>query len=213
MKLSTIWLWIAAALAMVIALTSYRYLMPGMPGAAANVLANRFTSTGALVVHVAFAATALALGALQLFPRLRARWPTWHRRAGTVYVIACMIGGAAGLVLALGTTAGPIGTAGFGALALLWIGCTAQAWRFAKARDFISHRRWMIRSYALTFAAVTLRIYLPIAIMARLDIGPAYQAISFLCWVPNLIVAELWLRFGQGVRTSRPLAAPSQSRG
>ena len=213
MKLTTVWLWIAAALAMVIALTSYRYVMPGMPGAAANVLANRFTSTGALVVNVAFAATALALGALQLFPRLRARWPTWHRRAGTVYVIACMIGGAAGLVLALGTTAGPIGTAGFGALALLWIGCTAQAWRFAKARDFISHRRWMIRSYALTFAAVTLRIYLPIAIMARLDIGPAYQAISFLCWVPNLIVAELWLRFGQGVRTSRPLAAPSQSRG
>jgi hypothetical protein len=60
---------------------------------------------------------------------------------------------------------------------------------------------------------VTLRIYLPIAIMARLDVGAAYQAISFLAWVPNLIVAELWLRFGQGVRTSRPLAAPSQSPG
>ena len=213
MKLTTVWLWIAAALAMVISLTSYRYLMPGMPGAAANVLANRFTSTGALVVHVGFAATALALGALQLFPRFRARWSAWHRRAGTVYVIACLVGGAAGLVLALGTTAGPIGTAGFGALAMLWIGFTTQAWRYAKARDFVSHRRSMIRSYALTFAAVTLRIYLPIAIVGGLDIGRAYQAISFLCWVPNLIVAELWLRFGQGVRTSRPLATPSQSPG
>jgi hypothetical protein len=212
-RLSAVWLWIATALAMVIALTSYRYVMPGMPGAAANVVANRFTSTGALVVHAGFAATALALGALQLFPRFRAGWPAWHRRAGTVYVTACMIAGAAGLLLALGTTAGPIGAAGFGALDVLWIGCTANAWRYARARDFVSHRRWMIRSYALTFAAVTLRIYLPIAIIARLNVGEAYQAISFLCWVPNLVVAELWLRFGQGVRTNRPIAVPSQSPG
>ena len=213
MRLSAVWLWIATGLAMVTAMTAYRYLMPGMPGAPANVLANRFTSTGALVVHAGFAATALALGALQLFPRFRASWPAWHRRAGTVYVIVCMIAGTAGLLLALGTTAGPIGTAGFGALAVLWIGCTANAWRYARARDFVSHRRWMIRSYALTFAAVTLRIYLPIAIIAHLDVGAAYQAISFLCWVPNLIVAELWLRFGQQIRTSPPIAAPSQSRG
>ena len=70
-------------------------------------------------------------------------------------------------------------------------------------------RAWMTRSYALTFAAVTLRLYLPVAIIAHWDFDASYRAISFLCWVPNLIVAEAWLR----LRTSRPLAALSQTPG
>jgi hypothetical protein len=212
MRLTRVWLWTATALAIAVALGSYRYLLPGMPGAAPMVVANAFARTGALVVHAGVSATALILGALQFFPRLRARWPAWHRRAGTVYVAACLVGGGAALLLALGTASGPVGTAGFGLLALCWIGCTAQAWRLARARDFVRHPRWMIRSYALTFAAVTLRLYLPIAAVAHLDFSDAYRAISFLCWVPNLIVAELWLRFS-ALRTTRPLAAASQTPG
>lgn len=50
----------------------------------------------------------------------------------------------------------------------------------------------MIRRYALTFAAVTLRIYLPLSQVAGLPFDPAYQTISWFCWVPNLIVAE-WI--------------------
>jgi uncharacterized membrane protein len=195
MKLDRAWLWVAAILAFVIALTAYRYLLPGMPGAAPNVLGNRFAHTGALVLHAGFAATALILGALQFFPRFRARWPAWHRRAGTLYVICCLVGGCAALLLAFGTTSGPIATTGFGLLGLCWLGSTANAWRYARARDFVRHRRWMTRSYALAFAAVTLRLYLPVLFIAHLDFDPGYRAISFLCWIPNLIVAELWLRF------------------
>jgi uncharacterized membrane protein len=213
MNLTRVWLWTATVLAVAIALSSYRYLLPGMPGGATNIVANHFTPTGALVLHAGVSATALILGALQFFPRFRARWPAWHRRAGTVYVLCCLVGGCAALLLAAGTTSGWIATAGFGLLALSWLGCTAQAWRFAKARDFVRHRRWMTRSYALTFAAVTLRLYLPVVFIAHLDFTPSYQAISFLCWVPNLIVAEIWLRFSAGFRTSPPLATAAQSHG
>ncbi len=213
MKLSSVWLWSATVLAAAIALSSYRYLLPGMPGGAPSIVANQYTRTGALVLHAGVSATALLLGALQFFPRLRARWPAWHRRAGTVYVACCLIGGCAALLLALGTTAGPIGTAGFGLLAVCWLGATAQAWRYARARDFVRHRRWMTRSYALTFAAVTLRLYLPVLFIAHLDFNVGYRAISFLCWVPNLIVAELWLRASGPFRTSQPIAAASQSPG
>lgn len=52
----------------------------------------------------------------------------------------------------------------------------------------------MIRSWALTLAAVTLRVYLPLVMALDLPFLPWYRAISFLAWVPNLIVAELWLR-------------------
>ena len=108
-------------------------------------------------------------------------------------MICCLGGGVAGFVLALGSTAGPIGTAGFGLLAVSWLIATGNAWRLARAHDYRRHERWMIRSYALTFAAVTLRLYIPISQAAHLDFVQAYRAISFLAWVPNAIVAELIL--------------------
>ncbi len=81
---------------------------------------------------------------------------------------------------------------GFGLLAVLWLFTTANAYRHIRLGDRVAHRRWMIRSYALTFAAVTLRIYLPLSQVAGLPFDPAYQTISWFCWVPNLIVAE-WI--------------------
>jgi hypothetical protein len=53
----------------------------------------------------------------------------------------------------------------------------------------------MIRSYALCFAAVTLRIWLPLFQFALgLEFIFAYRIIAWLCWVPNLVVAELIVR-------------------
>ena len=62
------------------------------------------------------------------------------------------------------------------------------------ARRFDEHRAWMIRSFALTFAAVTLRIYLPLIPLTDMPFIEGYRAISFLCWVPNLVIAELYIR-------------------
>ena len=45
-----------------------------------------------------------------------------------------------------------------------------------------------------SLAAVTLRIYLPLVMILDLPFLPSYRAISFLAWVPNLMLAELWLR-------------------
>ncbi len=59
---------------------------------------------------------------------------------------------------------------------------------------FVQHREWMIRSFALTFAAVTLRLYLPLAALLSIDFVDAYRALSFLCWVPNRVVVEFYLR-------------------
>lgn len=145
-----------------------------------------------LFVHVAGAVTALLVGSLQFLPSLR-RGAKPHRWTGRVYVAGCLVGGAAGLILSFGSSAGPIATAGFGSLAVLWLAFTGLGWRAAIQRRFVEHRRWMIRSWALTLAAVTLRIYLPLIQIFELPFLPWYQAISFLAWVPNLMLAELWL--------------------
>lgn len=202
-------LWIVAVMSIAIALVSYRYLFPGAPGGAPPILANRFTHLGALTIHAGFAATALILGPFQFFSGIRRRWPRVHRWSGTAYVACCLSAGVAGFILALGTTAGPLAVAGFGSLAVVWLICTGTAWRLAVARDFVRHERWMMRSFALTLGAVTLRIQLPLSQLAGFSYADAYPVISFLAWVPNLIVAEMLIRF----RTSRPLAASLRTPG
>lgn len=186
-------LWLcAAALSAGIAIYSYRYL-PGIGPRPATVLANLFARPW-LAVHVAGAATALLVWPVQFAPRLRMRRPKLHRWVGRVYVIACLIGGVSGLIVAFGSTAGPIATVGFGTLAIVWIIANIQGWRFAIARRFDRHRAWMIRSFALTFGAVTLRLYLPLFPLLGVSFLDGYRAASILSWVPNLIMAELYIR-------------------
>ncbi|HRW75900.1 MAG TPA: DUF2306 domain-containing protein, partial [Saprospiraceae bacterium] len=92
-------------------------------------------------------------------------------------------------------TGGWIACLGFTLLALAWLITTWTAWRRILVRNTEAHRRWMMRSYALTFAAVTLRLWLPLFTGAfGMDFIPAYQIIAWLCWVPNLLVGEWMIR-------------------
>jgi uncharacterized membrane protein len=179
-------------LAVGVAILSYRYLFNLGP-IPPNIAANRFRTMW-LIVHAGFASTALLTGAIQFNSKLRRRWPTFHRRTGRIYGSSCLIGASAGLILAMGSNAGPIASAGFGSLAVAWFYSTWLGWQRARTGQFASHRRWMIRSWALTLSAVTLRAYLPLSEMSGLPELPAYRAISFLCWIPNILVAELLLR-------------------
>lgn len=195
-----------AALALPVAVVSLRYLMPVPPGAPPDVLANRFADPF-LMLHAGFGALALALGPVQFLPRLRRRFTHVHRTIGLLYVIACLTGGVAGLALALGTTAGPVATAGFGLLALAWLYTTSRGLVAALRTRFPAHRRWMIRSFALTLAAVMLRLQLPMGGMFGVDFPTAYVIISFACWVPNLIAAEAWI----ALTAVRLRASPSRA--
>jgi uncharacterized membrane protein len=192
-----------ALLSAAVALFSYRYL-PRVGPLAPDILANLFARPW-LDVHVAGAATALLVGPVQFLPWVRRRLPALHRTLGRIYVVGCLAGGVGGLVMAFGTTAGPIATAGFASLAVCWIIANVQGWRLAMARRLDAHRAWMLRSFALTFAAVTLRIY--IVVLPMLGVAPidAYRAASFLAWIPNLILVELYLRgaFGRPARPAR----------
>lgn len=175
-----------------LALFSYRYLLH--VGAVPPVIDSNVLKNPWLLVHVAGAATALLVGPLQFSSRLRARFRWIHRWIGRIYVVSCLVGGVAGFLLALGASTGPISTIGFGSLAIVWIVTTSLAWRRAMQRHFAEHRVWIVRSFALTFAAVTLRLYLPMASLLAINFDDAYRVISFLAWVPNLLVAELYLR-------------------
>ena len=56
-----------------------------------------------------------------------------------------------------------------------------------------AHQRWMIRSFSLCFAAVTLRIYLGAFFALGVPFEQFYTALAWLCWVPNLVVVDWFL--------------------
>lgn len=196
-----------ALMCLAVALFSARFLLPS-PIMADSMAPHLQARPIVFLIHVAGGVTALALGAFQLVT-WRGPRRAWHRAAGRIYVIACLTGAIAGLGLALTSPSGPVAGTGFGLLAICWFTTTALAWRKAVAGDFAQHRRWMIRSLALTFAAVTLRIMIPLSAINGLDFAVAYPAIAFLCWIPNLILIEFWLRlFGWNARPPAPLRTP-----
>lgn len=176
-------------IAVVSALRYFTGSEPPPPPIAANAFANPF-----LVVHVAGGVTALLVGPLQFVRRIRTRWPAFHRATGAIYIAACAIGAPAGLMLALGATAGPVASVGFAIPALLWPLFTWLGWRAAIERRFADHRAWMLRSYALTSTAITLRLMLPASALLGLDFFEAYRVISWLSWSTNLVLFEYYIR-------------------
>jgi len=199
------WRGTVAVLSVAIALVSYRYLTASetrAPGILANAFADPF-----LVIHVVGGATALLVSPLQFVARFRSPRPGFHRLVGRVYVVGCVAGGLAGIPLALGSTAGPMAAAGFGTLALLWLVTTWRGWRCAVERRFAEHRAWMLRSWALTMAAVTLRLYLPLIPVLGIDFADGYRAIAWLCWVPNVVAVEAYLRWPRRPATPAGMTA------
>jgi uncharacterized membrane protein len=205
---------LSALLSVGVAIFSYRYLAPHPmlmgDGIAANLVRRPW-----LPIHATLAATALLVGPFQFLPRLRARAPKVHRTIGKIYIVACLAAAPAGLVLALHSSAGPIAQWGFGTLALVWFAATAYAFWLATQGRITEHRRWMIRSFAMTFAAVTLRLYLPIPPMfLHMSFIDGYRAIAWFCWTSNLVVAELFLNWAvlrgllSGPGKALPVARP-----
>ncbi|WP_299820002.1 DUF2306 domain-containing protein [uncultured Roseibium sp.] len=184
-----------AVLSVVISVVSYRFVPLGVTQAMEHMAHNLDGNALALYAHIGGAPLALAVMPFQFWAGLRLRRPVVHRWLGRVYVAAIFVSGVAGLQLAFHTTAGSFAGTGFGLLAVVWIATTATGLAFAVRRDFARHKAWMLRSAALTFAAVTLRLYLGIAMAFDADFETAYSLIAWACWVPNALAVEVYLRF------------------
>jgi Predicted membrane protein (DUF2306) len=175
-----------------IAIASWRFLIGGVEATMGFVAYHAQDRQLAFFAHVGLAPVALALVPFQLTRRLRTWRPALHRWMGRSYGAAVLLSGLGGLSMAINTQAGWIASVGFSILAVLWLGTTTWGIWLATQGRIQDHRRWMIRSVALTFAAVTLRLYLPV-LAATTGLETGYSLVAWLCWVPNLILVELWL--------------------
>ncbi|NND84266.1 MAG: DUF2306 domain-containing protein, partial [Acidimicrobiia bacterium] len=108
-----------------------------------------------------------------------------------------------GLWMAFLAYGGIVAQAGFFGLSVAWLTSGTIAYRRIRAGDQDVHREWMIRNYALTFAAVTLRLWIGVSVASGIDFDIAYPVIAWIAWVPNLIVVEWWIRRQRGQRSAR----------
>jgi len=157
-----------------------------------ELLADQLWHT-AFYIHITFGGIALLTGWSQFIEKFRNKYTGTHRLLGKIYVAAVTLSSLAGFYIALFASGGITCVLGFGGLAAAWFFTVVKAYTSILKRQYKEHENWMIRNYALTFAAVTLRIYLPFSTqLMHWDFVASYRIISWLCWVPNLFFAQ-WL--------------------
>lgn len=160
---------------------------------AAQVFEKQWVNTSLLWVHAICAIPPLLIGSIAFSKKHRNKHPKFHRKIGTVYCLGIWISALTGIILASANNAGMAAKFGFGTLGVAWYLTTYFAYKTARAKDFVSHRRWMIRSYALTLAVVSVRgmFWFP---PESIDTLTWRAIVSWLCWVPNIILGETYVR-------------------
>lgn len=166
-----------------------------------------------LVAHIVFGTIALITGAFQVWPWFRGRYPVAHRWMGRAYFfLGVFPAGVGGLLIAPLSSTGLASQFANTTMAILWLPISIAGYRMARQRRFIEHRRWMLRSYALTTAIVFNRLWGVVMLLLfapHLFFGPEiegsiveagdHRAITaigianWLSWIVNLLVVEWWL--------------------
>lgn len=146
-----------------------------------------------LYTHIFAAVLALVVGPFQFSVRLRQKFRQLHRWMGRAYLgIGVLVGGISGLYMSVFAFGGLAAKLGFAGLAIAWLYTGCKAYQSIRAGNVEEHKAWMIRNYALTLAAVSFRVYLPLSMMAGFDFETVYRIDAWACWIPNLLVAE-WM--------------------
>ena len=158
-----------------------------------------FLWMSAFYIHISGSMICVLSGPFQFVDALRKRYPKFHRQLGKAYVISILfIGGPSGLYMSAFANGGWATKLGFFILSFLWIGSTYMAYRKIIQKNIQSHKNWMIISYALTFSAVTLRLYVWIlSSYLFIDHDLIVLLTAWFNWIPNLIIAELIIFFNK----------------
>lgn len=161
------------------------------------------TALFAIAAHFATGAIILLLGPVQLIAGLRRRWPAFHRWSGRLYVVTAIIAGLGGLgfIASKGTVGGAQMNVGFGLYGALMVFAAAETYLEARNLRFARHRAWAIRLFALAIGSWLYRMDYGIWLTAAHGIGhtqtfrgPFDMVMSYFFYVPNLALAELFIR-------------------
>jgi uncharacterized membrane protein len=197
--------WLALTLAVIVVFFLAYSLPPYFTGGT-RVPATFALHYPLLVAHVMFASVAMLTATAQIWPRLRSRHPTLHRRVGRVYVCAAIPAAVCAMVIGAATPFGPFLAVGNVVLGLLWLWFTINGYLAARQRRFAAHRRHMVRGATLALSIITNRVWTPVLFIALHPLqdsafdGDADHFLWFVAglgawlgWTIPLLAVQWWL--------------------
>src|SRR5258706_3128734 len=159
----------------------------------------------AVAMHVAWAFIVMLAGAAQLIPKVRNRFPVFHRWNGRIYMLTACALGLAGLYMTwIRGSIGDLSQRLGGSLnaVLIWL-CAAMALRYALGRDFKPHGRWALRLflvassawfYRIAFFLILLIFQRPVGFDPATFTGPLPTIMGFAQYLFPLAILEIYLR-------------------
>lgn len=151
----------------------------------------------AFYIHILFSVFALIAGLTQFSKHIMLNYKKLHKIMGYVYItdVICLAG-PSGIIISFYANGTIVSKTSFILLSLLWISFTLTAILKVLKKEFIEHEKWMIRSYALTLSAITLRLLaLIFPKTIHLTAHTEYAFIAWLSWTINLVIAECIIYF------------------
>lgn len=152
-----------------------------------------------IVLHIVGATLFALLGAVQFAPTLRLPRSRWHRWSGRIALPAGMVTAATGLWMTTTYRLPPSDNAalfvlrvlaGVGMVLALGLSLTS-----VYERDFVSHRAWSARGYALGMGAGTqVLTHLPFFALGIEPTGNLRAFLMGVAWLINLLVAETYVQ-------------------
>ena len=144
--------------------------------------------------HILFSIFSLLAGLTQFSKYILTKYKKLHRVMGYIYILDVIcVAGPSGLIMACYANGTIVSKTSFALLSVLWVGFTCMAIIKALKKDFTQHENWMIRSYALTLSAVSLRLMaFVLPKFVHLTAHTEYALIAWLSWTINLLLAE-WI--------------------
>lgn len=146
-------------------------------------------------IHVFSSPFVIFSGLFQFNKYFIFKLPKIHRFLGFIYILVLVfVAAPTGFLMGLYANGSFPTQISFSILSVLWMLTTVIAFIKVTKRDFVAHAKWMLRSYALTLSAISLRFFTFLIGYFNLPLNPgeAYILVSYSSWIVNLLIAE-WL--------------------
>ncbi|MEK4905831.1 DUF2306 domain-containing protein [Niallia sp. FSL M8-0099] len=159
------------------------------------ILTNKSLWIVMIRIHILLAIIALFTGPLGVIKRIRIKSIKFHRWNGRLYVLSIILNFIPGVYVSFFATGGWLSTIGFLILNTLWLSTTILGFWYIKRKKVILHSQWIMRSFFLSFANMTIYIIVAITHNAlNISYGNAYTISVWLCWILNLLIAEITIK-------------------
>ena len=146
-------------------------------------------------IHVYTAIFSLLAGFTQFNNNLLKNKPFIHKTIGKLYVFTVLfLASPSGFFIGLFANGGFYSKVSFVTLSLLWFYFTLKGFLMIKFKQINRHKKFMLRSFALAFSAITLRLWKVILVyLFHPSPMDTYQIIAWLGWIPNILLVEYYI--------------------